>query len=789
MSKQQNLPFIGLIKAVVFAVKQFRLYSSNHPITRQALDTLEVEIDKFFSTSAKINLGSIRKLLVVNGEILGEKETTAHELAKEFDRLGVEGITLEKGVDLSEMSVFLGLMAMPGKVLEQKGGFRKVYEENPLPHIKLAAGRYELVGEGEAVQSSGNVAPEENVSTPSSGEPAEGTGGQGGGDSKMLSGIADIIQRLREENPAAGTVLDSEKIVVQIEKNPQEVAQVTLENAPQNPPAIESVIRKLVRYLTEGLVAYLAETGKDITKAMDNLAKEFEKAVAKVLEGKDYEELKKKIPVIFEEAEDDLRVKMMVKVQREHPGDMKLIQKMADKLFKDEDTRQRLSRSLNEELTGAGLSAEQCNAIFNKIEEKAAKKKSRVTVDAEELEELRRKAGLYDQGGGGGDDKALRKKLEKVEKEKKQIADEKERVDTVIRNLAEGLLVVDKNGKVVLMNPAAEKMLGVKQADKAGKPLTDGLQEGQMVSMASGNLKDTEDHVEKKVEVVSLNDQTKRVLQASTAVIENEDGHTVGMVSVLSDITRQKELDELKDKFVANVSHELRTPLVAIEKSLALILEKELGDINPEQRKFLDIAFRNIGRLSRLINDLLDVSKLESGKMILKPEHVSLKEVTQQVFSTLQTWGKDKKISFKTDFSDEKLILECDPDRMTQVITNLVGNAVKFTPEGGSITVDAKGGIQDPSAGGECIEIGVRDTGIGIAPQDLGRIFQKFEQVSLAQPQGVSSTGLGLTIVKEIVELHNGRIWVESEVGKGSRFVFRIPLKSKIRSEKPQEEN
>lgn len=773
---------MGLVKAMVFAVKQFRLYSANHPITQQALAVLGEEIGKYFQTVSKVNLGTMRKLLVVNGEILGEKESTVNELAKEFDRLSIEGITLEKGLEVGEMTVFLSLMATPAKTLEQKGGFRKLYEADPVPHVKLASGRYELVGEGESVQTDGEGSgkagsvQETSSATPPAPPPAP--------EVKTISGIADIIQRLRQENmPAAAAaqmppVLDSEKIVVQLEKTPQEVAQIALQDIPANPPAIESVIRKLVKYLTQGLVAYLVESGKDITKAMDKLAKEFEKAVGKVMEGADYDDLKKKIPQIFEEAEDDLRIQMMVKVQKEHPGDMKLIQKMAEKLFKDEEVRERLGKSLNEELTTAGLTSQQCRAIFDKVEEKQAKKKSRVTVDAAELEELRKKAALFDQGGGGGD-VVLKKKLEKVEKEKKQISDEKERVDSVIRNLAEGLLVVDKSGKVVLMNPAAERMLGMKQAEKAGKPVAEGLQEGQMVSMASGDLKDSEDHVSKKVEVMSLNDQTKRVLQASTAVIENEDGHTVGMVSVLSDITRQKELDELKDKFVANVSHELRTPLVAIQKSLGLILEKELGEVNPEQKKFLDIAYRNIDRLSRLINDLLDVSKLEAGKMTLRPEPAPIKEMAQNIFSTMQTWVKDKKIQFKTELSDEKLMLECDPDRMTQVLTNLCGNAIKFTPEGGTITVDAKT-VSDPKLSpGECIEIGIRDTGIGIAPEDCGRIFQKFEQVSLAQPQGVSSTGLGLTIVKEIVELHGGRIWVESEVGKGSRFVFRVPAKFK----------
>lgn len=781
---KEQLPYVPFIKAVTFAIKQFRLYSDKHPITQQALTALGVETEKFFLTADRITLGSMRKLLVVNAQIVSEKESAAIEMAKEFDRLGIEALTIEKSVQISELASFLHLMATPTKTLEQKGGLRKVYEQAPTPSIKLSSGRYELVGEGEAVLAQGSAEEKKDYQpreTETAGAPPAGPEPAAPPPpiAQAITNISDVIKKLREENilPAAGAgsaapVIDEEKIVTQIEKNPKEVVELTLEGI-KSSPELETVIRRLVRYLTEGLAAYLAKNGKDITKAMEKLSKEFEKSISQVLQGPEHDELKKKIPNIFMEAEDEMRIQMMVRLQKENPGDTKLIQKMAEKLFKDDEVRERLAGSLQNELGEAGLTPDQCQAILGKVQEKEAKKKTRVTINAEELEELRDKAARFEKVEG-----KYKEKLEKVEKDKKRILDEKERVDNVIHNLAEGVMVVDKTGKVLLMNPAAEKLLGVKQADKVGKPVTENLKEDQLVSLASGNLKDADENT-KKVEVISLNDDTKRVLQASTAVIENENGQTVGMVSVLSDVTRQKQLEELKDKFVANVSHELRTPLVAIEKSLALILEKELGDVTPDQQRFLEIARRNIGRLSRLINDLLDVSKLEAGKMNLKHELISVKDAVQGVVGTLQTWANDKKVDLKMELSDEKMTLECDPDRLTQVLTNLAGNAMKFTPEGGTITIDAKDGITEPGIQGACVEIGIRDTGIGIAPEDQAKIFQKFVQVSLDQPKGVSSTGLGLTIVKEIVELHGGRVWVESEPGKGSRFAFRIPQKLK----------
>jgi PAS domain S-box-containing protein len=621
--------------------------------------------------------------------------------------------------------------------------------------------------------------------------------------------------------------MDCEKIVLQIEKNPEEVARLALENT-QNPEMLEPVIRKVVHFLVDGLISYLVEHGKDISKALQKLAKELEKAIERSLEGPEVERLKSRLPQIFEEATDDLRVQMMVRTVQNNPEDSKAMHKMAGKLFKDEKVRERLAPQLKQELSSAGVDPAQIEQAFGKIEEKEEKKKSRVTVDVDELDDLRRKAKKFEEmkakgGGKGGtgsgtgsgtgtgtgtgtgqetavDPNApqvtvntqeltelrakaakyeeMKNKVGVVEREKKVVLDEKERVDSVIRNLAEGLLVVDKEGKVVLMNPAAERLLGVKKSDKVGQKVTDGLKDEQMVAMTAGNSLRDGDGVSKNVEVFSLNDETKRVLQASTAVIENEDGQTVGMVSVLSDVTRQKEVEELKTKFVSNVSHELRTPLVAIQKSLSLMLSNELGDINPEQRKFLDIATRNIDRLSRLINDLLDISKIEARAMKLISHSVEVKLLFFHVTSTLENWAKDKHITFKTELPEDGLVLEADSDRLTQVLTNLTGNAVKFTPDQGTITLDAKS-VKDEKTGEEMVEIGVRDTGIGIAPDDQAKIFNKFVQVSLVQPAGVSSTGLGLTIAKEIVELHSGKIWVESERGKGSRFAFRLPKKFK----------
>jgi len=352
-------------------------------------------------------------------------------------------------------------------------------------------------------------------------------------------------------------------------------------------------------------------------------------------------------------------------------------------------------------------------------------------------------------------------------KKYRKILAEQKKTEAIIRSVAEGLVVVDAQGKVVMINPAAERLLGSSKKDKIGKHITDDLKDHQLVSFAKGSA----EREEREIELASKNDDTKKILRASSAVIEDENGETVGMVSVLSDITKQKELDNLKNTFVANVSHELRTPLVSMEKSLSLILTKTTGEINKDQEQFLAIAQRNLKRLTLLINDLLDLSKLEAGKLQLKRELTPLKKVIEESVEGLNTWAGTKGIHLEKAVQEGLPELNIDPNRLIQVLNNLIGNAIKFTPQNGKITVEAKLGETNRE-----IQVSIIDTGIGIPKENLPKIFSKFYQIGERSASDISGTGIGLSIAKEIVELHGGRIWVESEHGQGAKFTFVLPL-------------
>lgn len=359
-------------------------------------------------------------------------------------------------------------------------------------------------------------------------------------------------------------------------------------------------------------------------------------------------------------------------------------------------------------------------------------------------------------------DRRVQEATRHYETENKHLAFEKDKMDSIMRNVGEGVVVVGNDGNILMANPAAEKLLGRRGQAIIGQPLKESLKEEHSVVLSKGSPESVTE-----IEVAGKDAETRRVLRASNAVIEDRDGTTIGMVSVLSDITKMKEVEQLKSDFVANVSHELRSPLAAIQKNLTVILDKTAGDINDNQKEFLSLAKENVARLTRLINDLLDLSKIEAGKMELKKVRTDLSTLVRKTVASFSGWFSEKHITSRLQTPDQPVELELDPDKITQVLNNLLSNALKFTPAQGKILVALH--AADP------VEVSVTDTGVGIAPKDLLRIFNKFEQVNTNHPNGVNGTGLGLPLAKEIVEKHGGKIQVKSEIGKGSTFSFTLP--------------
>lgn len=249
-----------------------------------------------------------------------------------------------------------------------------------------------------------------------------------------------------------------------------------------------------------------------------------------------------------------------------------------------------------------------------------------------------------------------------------------------------------------------------------------------------------------------------------------------------------EKLERLKSEFISIVSHELRTPLTSIKNSLDILMTGKCGEINDAGSKFLNMAKRNVQRLAGIINDLLDLSKIEAGKMDFHFKNINIHQVIDYVKSTLSILAKDKNIELLTDETDTLPEIYADSQRLEQVLTNLVSNAIKFTPEGKKITISSKlinaenlevhPYFQEEieKLKGDYIVVSVKDEGIGIAEKDLLHAFDKFAQIENSLSRKVGGSGLGLPIAKQLLDAHNGAIWCSSQLEKGSEFSFAIPV-------------
>lgn len=255
---------------------------------------------------------------------------------------------------------------------------------------------------------------------------------------------------------------------------------------------------------------------------------------------------------------------------------------------------------------------------------------------------------------------------------------------------------------------------------------------------------------------------------ASGAPLRNELGHVAGAVVAFQDITRLREVDRMKDEFVSIVSHELRTPLTSIRGSVQLVLDNESSFDEEEKRGLLQIALNNCERLVRIINDILDVSKIESGNLSLRKKAINVTDLVRQSVDVVATPARNARVTIEVNMPANIRPVMVDPDRIVQAMVNLLSNAVKFAPAESKITVTVTGSQ-------EMVTVAVADQGEGIAPENLNRLFRKFQQVDSSSSRRKGGTGLGLAITKALVEQHGGRISVDSELHKGTRFSFTMP--------------
>ncbi|OYD17242.1 hypothetical protein CH333_01500 [candidate division WOR-3 bacterium JGI_Cruoil_03_44_89] len=336
------------------------------------------------------------------------------------------------------------------------------------------------------------------------------------------------------------------------------------------------------------------------------------------------------------------------------------------------------------------------------------------------------------------------------------ITREKNLLETVLHGIADGVFVTDKNGKMILTNPGFERIF----------PRTVGRYYYEVIRNDEINFlieKALNSGIQESKEV-SLYLPDEKIFQIYAAPIRDKKEIT-GACTVMLDITNLKKLERMRIDFVANVSHELRTPLTAIQGAIETLKRGALK--KQSATEFVDIIERQTTRLGSLINDLLDLSGIESKERKMEFEEIDARDMVQRVYANFKRTAKKKSQEFCLDLPEEPVILGADPEKIEQAIANLVDNAIKFTPDRGEV-------ILSLNTSKERVRIEVKDTGPGIAPDDIPRIFERFYRVDKARSRKLGGTGLGLSIVKHIVEAHNGKVGVESQPGKGSKFIITL---------------
>jgi two-component system, OmpR family, phosphate regulon sensor histidine kinase PhoR len=339
--------------------------------------------------------------------------------------------------------------------------------------------------------------------------------------------------------------------------------------------------------------------------------------------------------------------------------------------------------------------------------------------------------------------------------------DAKAQQQVLFNSMLEGLLLLDRSRKIYLANRAFKNLFGVK-AEMRGKTVMEVLRLHELAELVERA------EAEKQVfdYELRLPELDGRWLQVNAAVISNSAGEREGTILVFHDLTRLKQLERTREEFVANVSHELRTPLSLIKGYVETLLDG--ASKNPEVAEhFLQIIERNAERLDLLIQDLLTISALESGRVQLNLQPVRLHAVAEKVLADLKARADGRNITLKNELPD--LTANVDESRLEQVLANLVDNAIKYGRPQGSVIV---GGDK---AGGDKVEIFIRDDGPGIPAESLDRIFERFYRVDKARSREQGGTGLGLSIVKHIIQNHGGEVWAKSEPGKGATFFFTLP--------------
>jgi two-component system phosphate regulon sensor histidine kinase PhoR len=412
-------------------------------------------------------------------------------------------------------------------------------------------------------------------------------------------------------------------------------------------------------------------------------------------------------------------------------------------------------------LTGALLATMVAVFLAVVIAERTAQPVRRLTQVAERLAEGELGARILPttQDEVGQLTRAFNHMAEQLREEVSHLAEERGRLAAVLENMADGVLITDEVGQVRLINPAAAWLLGVNEARALGFSFAQVVRHHQLVEL----WEQCRESDREQVEAVEF---SRHGLFLQVIVTPFQEADARGFLVILQDLTRVRKLETVRRDFISNISHELRTPLAGL-KALVETLRDGAAEDPQAAERFLDRMDGEVDTLTQTVQELLELSRVESGQAPLRLSPTPVEDVVVRPIERLRPQAERGEVEITVILAPMLPQVLADAERVQQVVTNLVHNAIKFTPPGGTVTVSA-------AVHGDETLISVKDTGVGIAAEDLPRIFERFYKADRARSGG--GTGLGLAIAKHIIQGHGGRIWVESVEGEGSTFYFTLPI-------------
>ncbi len=345
---------------------------------------------------------------------------------------------------------------------------------------------------------------------------------------------------------------------------------------------------------------------------------------------------------------------------------------------------------------------------------------------------------------------------------------EKNKSMAIVKSISNPLLVLDANYRIVLLNDACENFFNINETNTTGRHFLEVIRQGEIFDHITATVESNEEHREK---IIRINDGTNYYFNVVVTAVKNPESKNTGLIVAFQDVTELKESEQVKTDFIATISHEFKTPLTSIIMATSILEEGGVGVLNSEQKEVVETLKEDGERLSNLVNELIELSRIESGKAVYKFEPCSINTVAEVSIKEFIEAAEKKKIILTNNMDRGLPLVNADFEKIHWVMNNLINNALKYTKEGNYIAISSR-------VDKDYVYIKVKDTGTGIPPEYIDRIFDKFVQVNDRDIE-VRGTGLGLSVAKEIVNAHKGEIWVKSELDIGSSFTFKLPVLDK----------